>query len=293
MLGLAVDLDLLPDADRVVHIDQTVGVGHHGLVRGMVHLKVLSGLHAAVFKGVLCIRSDGADEDVVLLLDVGDVVPDVPDIDHVVERDLAVFERLDSLLQRLIRAGNGLGTVVLVLDQLASGAEIALEVRAFRIVPDVLDPDGLLGRQLAAVKQRQHLVDGIERIDVIALIGQVVGAEDHILRRDRDGLAVLRAQQVVGRQHQHTGLSLCLCRQRNVNCHLVAVKVGVERGAAQRMQLQRAALDQNRLKRLNAETPLSIIFLADLMLFARPSSTSFFITNGRNSSMAISFGTPH
>ena len=39
--------------------------------------------------------------------------------------------------------------------------------------------------------------------------------------------------------------------------------------------------------------PLSIIFLADLMLLARPSDTSFFMTKGRNSSMAISLGTPH
>ena len=38
---------------------------------------------------------------------------------------------------------------------------------------------------------------------------------------------------------------------------------------------------------------LSTIFLADLMLLATPSSTSFFMTKGRKSSMAISFGTPH
>ena len=41
--------------------------------------------------------------------------------------------------------------------------------------------------------------------------------------------------------------------QGHVNGHLVAVKVRVERGAAQRMELERAALDQNRLERLNAE----------------------------------------
>ena len=39
--------------------------------------------------------------------------------------------------------------------------------------------------------------------------------------------------------------------------------------------------------------PRSTIFLADLMLLARPSSTSFFITKGRKSSMAISLGRPH
>ena len=34
-------------------------------------------------------------------------------------------------------------------------------------------------------------------------------------------------------------------------------------------------------------------FLLYMMLFATPSSTSFFITKGRNSSIAISLGTPH
>ena len=84
-------------------------------------------------------------------------------------------------------------------------------------------------------------------------IGQVVGTEDHILRRHGDRLAVLRTQQVVCGEHQHTGLSLGLCRQRDVDRHLVAVEVGVEGSAAQRVQLQGAALDQHRLKGLNAE----------------------------------------
>ena len=84
-------------------------------------------------------------------------------------------------------------------------------------------------------------------------IGQVVGAEDHILRRHRDGVAVLRAQEVIRREHEDAGFGLRLRGQRNVDGHLVAVEVGVERGAAQRVQLQRAALDKNRLERLNAE----------------------------------------
>ncbi len=36
--------------------------------------------------------------------------------------------------------------------------------------------------------------------------------------------------------------------------HLVAVEVGIECGTNQRMQLQGAALHQNRLKRLNTQT---------------------------------------
>ena len=88
----------------------------------------------------------------------------------------------------------------------------------------------------------------------VAVDGQIVGAEDHILRRDSNRLAVLRLEQVVRGQHQQTGLSLCLCGQRNVNCHLVAVEVGVECGTYQRMQTDGAALNENRLERLNAQT---------------------------------------
>ena len=39
-----------------------------------------------------------------------------------------------------------------------------------------------------------------------------------------------------------------------MNCHLIAVKVGVECRANQRMQLNRLALNQHRLKGLNTQT---------------------------------------
>ena len=85
-------------------------------------------------------------------------------------------------------------------------------------------------------------------------VGQVVRAEDHILRRHGDGMTVLRAEEVVGREHENTRLSLRLRGQRDVDRHLVAVEVGVECGAAQGVQLERAALDEHGLERLNAQT---------------------------------------
>ena len=60
-------------------------------------------------------------------------------------------------------------------------------------------------------------------------------------------------KQVVGGQHQEAGFSLGLSGQRHVDRHLVAVEVGVERGTYQRMQLDGAALDQHRLKGLDAQ----------------------------------------
>ena len=216
-------------------------------------MEVFLRLGAAVVIRLLGVSADGAHEDVVFFLDIGGLIPDVPDIDHVVCRNFALVERLNRLLERLVRARNRLGTVGLVLQKLASRAQIHLIAFRVRVVPDVLHPDGLFGLELAAVQQREDLMQRLKGVDVVALIGQVVGAEDHILRRNRDGLAVLRTQQVVCREHQHTRFCLRLRRQRHVNCHLVAVEVGVERGAAQRMQLQGAAFDQHRLKRLNAE----------------------------------------
>jgi hypothetical protein len=60
-------------------------------------------------------------------------------------------------------------------------------------------------------------------------------------------------QHVVGGHHQHARLELGFERQRHVNGHLVAVEVGVEGGADERMQLDRLALDQHRLEGLDAE----------------------------------------
>ena len=62
-----------------------------------------------------------------------------------------------------------------------------------------------------------------------------------------------RRQNVVRGQHQHAGFNLRFGRQRNVHSHLVAVEVGVERRANQRVNLDRFAFHQHRLKGLNAQ----------------------------------------
>jgi hypothetical protein len=67
------------------------------------------------------------------------------------------------------------------------------------------------------------------------------------------GLPFAGRQDVVGRHHQHARFELRFQRQRHVDRHLVAVEVGVEGGADQRMQLDRLALDQHRLERLDAK----------------------------------------
>ena len=67
-------------------------------------------------------------------------------------------------------------------------------------------------------------------------------------------MSVLGTQEVVDREHQDAGLGLGLGAQGHVNGHLITVEVGVEGGAAQRVQLQGLALHQHRLKGLDAQT---------------------------------------
>ena len=84
-------------------------------------------------------------------------------------------------------------------------------------------------------------------------LGQVVESEHHVLRGHGDRLARRGRQNIVRGQHQHAGFNLRLRRQRNVHGHLIAVEVGVERGADQRVNLDGLALDQHRLEGLNAQ----------------------------------------
>ncbi len=83
--------------------------------------------------------------------------------------------------------------------------------------------------------------------------GEVVEAQHDVLRRHDDRRAVRGMQDVVRAHHQHARLELRFERQRHVHGHLVAVEVGVEGGADQRVKLDRLAFDQHRLERLDAQ----------------------------------------
>ena len=81
---------------------------------------------------------------------------------------------------------------------------------------------------------------------------QVVATHHHVLRRADDRRAVGRAEDVVRAHHQRVGFDLGLDRQRQVDGHLVAVEVGVEALAHQRMELDGVAFHEHRLERLDA-----------------------------------------
>ena len=84
-------------------------------------------------------------------------------------------------------------------------------------------------------------------------LGEVVAADDHVLRRHHDRTTRRGRQDVVRRQHEHAALGLGLGRQRKVHGHLVAVEVRVERGAHERVDLDGLALDEHGLEGLDAE----------------------------------------
>ena len=111
--------------------------------------------------------------------------------------------------------------------------------------------DGAGGKRVLDLGDRaeQHALARL----LVAQHRQVVEAEHDVLARHDDGRAVGRMQDVVGRHHQHARLELGLERQRHVHGHLVAVEVGVEGRAHQRMQLDGLALDQHRLEGLDAQ----------------------------------------
>src|SRR4051812_42567527 len=87
----------------------------------------------------------------------------------------------------------------------------------------------------------------------VRAVRQVVGAEHHVLRRRRERRAVRRRQDVVAREHEDPRLRLRLGAQREVDRHLVAVEVRVERVADERVDLDGLALDEHRLERLDAQ----------------------------------------
>ena len=83
--------------------------------------------------------------------------------------------------------------------------------------------------------------------------GQVVQAGNHVQTRHGQRFTGCWGQNVIGRQHQDAGLCLRLSGQRQVDCHLVTVEVGVERLTSQRVQLNSLTLNQLRLEGLDTQ----------------------------------------
>ncbi len=84
--------------------------------------------------------------------------------------------------------------------------------------------------------------------------GKIVTSQNHILSGNGNGFSVFGCKQIVCGKHKYSGFRLSLCRKRNVNSHLVSVKVRIVCGTYQRMQLYCSSLYKNRFKRLYSQS---------------------------------------
>ena len=113
-----------------------------------------------------------------------------------------------------------------------------------------VDATELVGQQRVAV-----ILEGGHRCAVGpgGVHGQVVAAQDHVLRRRHHRRPVGGREEVRRREHHLAGLVLGGLAERHVHGHLVAVEVGVEGEADERVDLDRRALDELGHERLDAQ----------------------------------------
>ena len=184
-----------------------------------------------------------------------------------------MHERLHALLLEQAVDERHVRRQVIVEDHAADGGvqELRFEidrlgVRNVLIVVSVGEVDHFAGVAQANRREQFHFA-GFERHhdffrepnarpSPFALrlgLGHVVDAEDHVLRRNGERIAVGRRKNVVRAEHQHGRFHLRFRRQRNVHRHLVAVEVRVERGANERMDADGFSFHEHRFERLNAE----------------------------------------
>ena len=182
----------------------------------------------------------------------------VHDVAEVLLGDQLVdLEREEVLFLRAIDAAEVLRNGVVEDHAADRGVH---DLPALLAVPFALEADfhPRLQRDLAGLVGHDGFVLRVEDL-ALALCtgtnhGQIVATDDHVLRGRHDRTAILRFQDVVAREHEEAGFRLRLNRERHVNGHLVSVEVRVVRGADQRVELERATLDEDRLKRLNTES---------------------------------------
>ena len=225
------DLALVRRNRRIVHRDGDA------CARGVVEARVLQTVEDRRNLGELVAVADVLDQAADLLLVHLVVEERVIGGQHVVERDAA-----DGRLNAIAR--------LVILEHAERRRDLAVAAQAH--------PD--LGLQVQ-IRTRVVGVHGVVDVDedttlageAVASSGQVVQTDDHVLRRNRQRTTVSRRFDVVGREHQHAGLSLGLGSERHVHSHLVAVEVGVEGGADQRMQLDGLTLDEHGLKGLDTQ----------------------------------------
>ncbi len=110
----------------------------------------------------------------------------------------------------------------------------------------------ILPSSYASIASRCAVEHGVFALVAFAIDGHVVDAQHDVLRRRDDRRAVGGGEDVVRREHQDVRFGLGFDAQRKVDGHLVAVEVGVEAFADQRVNLDGVAFNQHRLESLDA-----------------------------------------
>ena len=172
-----------------------------------------------------------------------------------VDDDAEAFSAVASLVEEAEHFGDRV-----VEDHAARRGDdeaVAGDVHTDEVLEEIAAPLFVL-RQI--IGEHDFVVAGVGRelvefdgLLVLRRDGEVVAAEDHILRRNGHRLAVLRGQDVVDGEHEGPCFRLCFHGQRQMARHLVAVEVGVVARAYQRMQLDGTAFPEDRFEGLDAE----------------------------------------
>ena len=140
-------------------------------------------------------------------------------------------------------------------------SESSVDYAALELAVNLLlnaDLDRRVKSEKSVLIRHHRLVEVAEHLALAGLSRfierQVERTEHHILRRNGDRTSVDGLEEVVRGKHEESCLCLSLCGKRNVNRHLVAVEVRVERLTNERMKLYRLTLDEHGLKRLDRQT---------------------------------------
>ena len=113
---------------------------------------------------------------------------------------------------------------------------------------------------LVLVVREHDLAPILEQLQILVclfvgrLVREEVHAHDDVLRGRDDRLAVRGRENVVRAEHEHVRFGLRFHAQRKVHGHLVAVEVGVEAAANERMDADRVAFHEHRLECLDAHS---------------------------------------
>src|SRR3990167_1698315 len=90
--------------------------------------------------------------------------------------------------------------------------------------------------------------------NVNRIMHDVVESEKHILGRFCCWFPRRREENIIWSHHEKLSFNLCFNREGYMNCHLVAVKVGVKCCTYKRVDTNSLTFNKNRFKSLDTET---------------------------------------